>query len=75
METTNLMVAKRPDLVEKLLKYYSTSEDCREAIIDELLLAEDPFNLDLPEPNEKSANRQMLDKYLNLLDLELEDTI
>jgi len=75
METTNLMVSKRPDLVEKLLKYYSTSEDDREYLIDHLLTVHDPFNLDLPQPKTKSINRQILDKYLNILDLELEDTI
>ena len=73
METTNLMVSRRPDLVEKLLKYYSTSEDAREHLIDELLLSDDPLNLELEAPEEKSANRQILDKYLNLLDLQLEE--
>jgi hypothetical protein len=60
--------------VEKLLKYYSTSEEDRSHLIEELLLSTDPFNIDLPQPTTKSCNREILDKYLNLLELELEDT-
>lgn len=41
MEVTGLMISKRPDLVEKLLKTYSTNEDLREDLIKQLLAPKD----------------------------------
>lgn len=37
MEVSNLMIAKRGDVVEKLLKTYSTNEELREQTITQLL--------------------------------------
>lgn len=75
MEISNLMCTKRPDLVEKLMKYYSTAKDAREILVEKLLTSKDPVNINLNNVEEYSENRQILNKYLNVLDLELEDTI
>jgi len=84
METNNLLISKRPDLIEKLLKTYSTNEAAREATIKQLLSpgkTEDghqvntldmDLNIDLGD--NKSISREILDKYLNLLGLELTDS-
>lgn len=73
METTNLQACKRPDLVSKLLRSYSTSKDDRENLIETLITADDPLNITVPDSDSKSITRQMLDKYLAVLGLELED--
>ena len=83
MECTNLMVAKHPELIEKLLKTYSTSDSMREEIILQLLApghdAEgnpiDPLDMDIAVENRKSTNRKILEKYLNVFECDLIDTI
>ena len=83
MECTNLMVAKHPELVEKLLKTYSTNEEMREETILQLLNPGrtetgeliDPLNMDLEVRNRKSTNRKILEKYLNMFECDLIDTI
>jgi hypothetical protein len=85
MEVTNLMIAKRPDVVEKLLKSYSTNEDMREATIRQLLMPgrlpnghlKNTLNmdLDLDLKNSKSVSREILEKYLNVLGYALIDNI
>ena len=83
MECTNLMVAKHPELVEKLLKTYSTNEEMREETILQLLNPGrtetgeliDPLNMDLDVRNRKSTNRKILEKYLNMFECDLIDTI
>jgi DNA-directed RNA polymerase beta subunit len=73
MEITNLMITKRGDLVEKLLKTYSTAEENRHNLIEDLLTYKTPLNLDVQINRDQSINRQILEKYLNILDLSLED--
>jgi DNA-directed RNA polymerase beta subunit len=73
MEVTNLMIPKRGDLVEKLLRTYSTSEEDRNNLIRDLLLEPNPLNLNVKTGKEYSTNRQILQKYLNILELDLED--
>ena len=77
MEVTNLMIAKQPEVVEKLLKTYSTNEDLREETISQLLNPgrlenghlRNVFNMDLDvNINEnKSISREILEKYFNIL--------
>jgi hypothetical protein len=73
MEVTNMMLPKRGDLVEKLLKSYSTAEENRHNLIEDLLTHKTPLNLDIQLNRDQSMNRQILEKYLNILDLSLED--
>lgn len=73
MEVTNMMLPKRGDLVEKLLKAYSTAEENRHSLIEDLLTHKTPLNLDIQLNRDQSMNRQILEKYLNILDLSLED--
>jgi len=73
MEVTNLMLPKRGDIVEKLLKTYSTSSANRTNLIEDLLTSKTPLNLDVQLTQEQSINRQILEKYFNILDLGLED--
>lgn len=73
MEVTNLMIPRRGDLVEKLLKSYSTNEESRGNLISDLLTSKTPLTLDTYSTGKESINRQMLQKYLNVLELDLED--
>jgi hypothetical protein len=67
------MLTKRGDLVEKLLKTYSTSEKDREDIITDLLSSKTPLDMKTSVRDNQSINRQILQKYLNVLELDLED--
>lgn len=73
MEVTNLLVTKRGDLVQKLLKTYSTSEGDRKSIIVDLLKDSNPLQMKTHLSEQYSINREILQKYLNILELELED--
>jgi hypothetical protein len=73
MEVTNMMLPKRGDLVEKLLKTYSTSEEDREHLIKSLLMSKTPLRMNTTLGNEYSVNRKILQKYMNVLELDLED--
>lgn len=77
MEVNALMATKRPDLVEKLLKTYSTNEDLREETVKQLLApkdGKDPLNMDLNvDLSEKSISREILDRYLGVLGYTLID--
>jgi hypothetical protein len=85
MEVTNLMLARRPELVEKLLKTYATNEEARENMIRQLLQpGRDEFgnrinamnmdiNLDLDDSH--SVSREILEKYINVLGYSIVDNI
>ena len=73
MEVTNLLIPKRGDLVEKLLKSHSTSNDDKEGLIYDLLTSESPLKLNTQLSNSRSINRDILQKYLNVLGLDLEE--
>jgi len=73
MEVTNLMIPRRGDVVEKLLKSYSTSEGDRANIVADLLESDTPLKLTTTLGRDESINRQILQKYLNVLELDLED--
>jgi len=73
MEVTNLMIPRRGDVVEKLLKSYSTSEEDRANIVADLLESDTPLKLTTTLGRNESINRQILQKYLNVLELDLED--
>lgn len=73
MESENLLITRRPDLVSRLFRTYSTEAESREDMITKLLTAKDPFNLEIKGSDNKSITRQMLDKYLMVLELGLED--
>jgi DNA-directed RNA polymerase beta subunit len=73
MEVTNLMIPKRGDLVEKLLKSYSTSEKERANIVADILESDTPLKLNTELGRGESINRQILQKFLNVLELDLED--
>jgi DNA-directed RNA polymerase beta subunit len=73
MEVTNLMITKKGQLVEKLLRSYSTSEEDRNNLITDLLVERNPLNIKIDGGKDYSTNRQILQKYLNILELDLED--
>ena len=73
METSYMYLAQRPDLVAKMLRAYSTNMEDRQVLVEKLLTADDPLNITLPEQSGKSITRQMLDSYLSVLEVELED--
>lgn len=83
METANLLISKRPDVVEKLLKTYSTNEELREQTITQLLNPgrlpnghlKNTLNMDLDVDlkNNKSVSREILEKYLNVLGYSIVD--
>jgi DNA-directed RNA polymerase beta subunit len=73
MEVTNLAITKRGDLVEKMLKSYSTSDEDRSKLITDLLVSNNPLLLKIQESKDESINRKILQKYLNILELEIED--
>ena len=73
MEVTNLMIPKRGDIVEKLLKSYSTSEKERANIVADILESDTPLKLNTELGRGESINRQILQKFLNVLELDLED--
>lgn len=77
MEVNALMATKRPDLVEKLLKTYSTNERMREETVKQLLApkdGKDPLNMNIDvDLSEKSISREILDKYLEVLGYTLID--
>ena len=84
MEVTNLLLAKSPETVEKLLKTYATNENLREELITKLL---DPgklenghmrnalnMDIDVDLRNNKSISREILEKYMNVLGFSLIDS-
>lgn len=76
MEVTGLMITKRGDIVEKLLKTYSTNEGLRENTITQLLApgAKNNLNMDLDiDLSQKSISREILEKYLDVLGYTLID--
>lgn len=74
METTNLLISKRGDIVEKLLKSYSTSEEGRSNLVADLETSQDPLNLKVINDDTYSINRKILEKYLGVLELSIEDS-
>jgi hypothetical protein len=85
MEVTNLAISKKPELIEKLLKTYSTNEELREDVIMQLLRPprdekgnfKDPLNMDLDVnlTDNRSVSREILEKYLNVLGYSLLDNL
>lgn len=85
METSNLMICKHPEVVEKLLKTYSTNEELREQTITQLLSPgklpngkiRNALNMDLDVDlkNNKSVSREILEKYLNVLGYSIVDNV
>jgi len=77
MEVTNLMIAKQPEVVEKLLKTYSTNEELREQTISQLLCPgktstghlKNTLNMDIDVnlKDNPAVSREILEKYLNVL--------
>ena len=74
MEVDNLLLCKSGEAVEKILKSYSTSKEDREKLINDLLTSSNPFNIKIDINNEHSINRKILEKYLSVLELSLEDS-
>ena len=74
METENLLLSKSGTALEKMLKSYSTSKVDRENLVKQLLTTPDPFNIDISIDNDVSINRKILEKYLSVLELSLENT-
>lgn len=83
MEVSNLMICKKPQIVEKLLKTYSTNEELREQTINQLLNPGKLTNghlrnnmdmdLDADVKDNRSVSREILEKYLNVLGYSLID--
>lgn len=72
-----MMLARKPELVEKLLKTYATNEEARENMIRQLLQPGkdenghriNPLNMDININLEDShsVSREILEKYINVL--------
>jgi hypothetical protein len=85
MEVTNLMLARRPELVEKLLKTYATNEEARENMIRQLLLPGRDENghrinplsmdIDINLEDSHSVSREILEKYINVLGYSIVDNV
>lgn len=75
MEVANLHLTKRGDIVAKMLKAYATSQTDRQELIKKLLLSPNPTNIDVELSEGKSINRQILDKYFDVLELSIEDDV
>jgi hypothetical protein len=74
METENLLLSKNGQVLERMLKSYSTSKVDRENLVKQLLTSPDPFKIDIAIDNDVSINRKILEKYLSVLELSLENT-
>lgn len=81
MEVTNLLLSKKPEVVERMLKTYSTNNEMREELIKKLVSPgnsegkkDNPLNFSLDLNIEKSVNREILERYFNVLGLGLVDT-
>lgn len=75
MEADNILLTKRGDIVSRLFKSYSTSKEDRDNLIKQLLSAKNPMNISVKIADGKSINRQILEKYLMIPELSLEDTV
>ena len=82
MEVTNLMIPKKPEVVESFLKSYSTNQEVREQLILQLLKPElygskNPLDMDFKTDlsDNRAISRELLDKYFNVLGYTLVDTI
>lgn len=73
MEQMYMQITKRPDLVSKMLRAYSTSTEDRQNLVELLVTAKDPMNIRIPEQTGKPITRQMLDNYLAVLEIALKD--
>jgi DNA-directed RNA polymerase beta subunit len=73
MEVTNLMITKRSDIVEKLLKTYSTSEEDRVKLVEDILVSDNPLKINSELNGDSSINRKVLNSHLNVLGLKLEE--
>ena len=73
MEVANLMLCKDPEIVGEFMQTYSTSRIGREALVEKLLTAPDPLNITVEYTEDKSITRRILDQYLKVIELGLED--
>ncbi len=73
MEVVSLLLGRSDETVVKLLRSYATTDSDRNGLISDLLNAKNPFDIDIHISDEPSNNRKILDKYLSVLDLEIED--
>jgi hypothetical protein len=74
MEVDNLLLSKSGVAVERLLKSYSTSKEDRKDLVVNLLQAPNPFGANVKIQEGKSINREILEKYLGVLELSLLDS-
>lgn len=74
MEVDNLLLSKSGVAVERLLKSYSTSKEDRTELVENLLQSPNPFDTDVTIQEGKSINREILEKYLGVLELSLLDS-
>lgn len=74
METENLLLSKNGEILERLLKSHSTSKVDRENLVTQLLTSKNPFNIDVKIDNDTSINRKILDRYLSIMELSLENS-
>lgn len=79
------MLARRPELVEKLLKTYATNEEARENMIRQLLQPGKDENrhrinplsmdIDINLEDSHSVSREILEKYINVLGYSIVDNV
>jgi len=73
MELTNLLSSKRGDIITKLVRTYAAGDSDRLQLNELAIKAPDPFNIDVNlDTSESGTSRKILDKYLSLLDIQLE---
>ena len=81
MEVNQLFLTKRPEIIERFLKMYSTDSDARADLIKQLTLPgvgpdnkrRNPFNMEIDTMLNTSINRKILEKYLNIIGVEIND--
>lgn len=73
MEVTNLFITKRSDIVERMLKTYSTSEVDRMQLVNDILASDNPLKINARVSGESSINRKVLNSHLNVLGLKIID--
>ena len=73
MEVANLMLCKDPEIVSEFLQTYSTSKIGREALVEKLLTASNPLDITVEYTEDKSITRKILEQYLKVIELNIED--
>ena len=73
-ENSNLLLTKNGEALSTLLRSYSTDEEDRRNLVKKLLTSNNPFNINIDIGDSVSINRKLLNKYLEVAELNLIDS-